>query len=108
ATLFDTLLQVVNEPPVSLRQRNPAVPRDLETICLKCLQKDPKQRYPSAAALAEDLRRFLAGKPIQARPLGRIQRGWRWCRRQPALAAALGVALLASLATAFFVYRAQV
>src|SRR5262249_34912242 len=69
-------------------------PPDLETICLKCLQKDPRQRYATAEELAEELRRFRAGMPILARPVGRLERSWRWCKRNPALASALAAVLL--------------
>src|SRR5262249_13706924 len=80
------------EPP-PLRELNARVPRDLETICLKCLHKDPRQRYPTAAALADDLRHFLDHQPIRARPAGPLDRPRRWTRRNP-LAAALLVALI--------------
>jgi WD40 repeat protein len=96
ATPAHTVLQVLREEPAPPRRLNPQVPADLETVCLKCLAKEPAQRYPSAAALAEDLRRFGAGLPVRARPVGAAGRVWRWCRRNPALAAALA-AVAASL-----------
>ena len=85
-TLTDTLQEVVNNEPVSPRLLNPSVPRDLETLCLKCLEKEPSRRYQTAQALAEDLDRFLKAEPIQARSVGPAGKVWRWCRRKPALA----------------------
>jgi WD40 repeat protein len=91
-TPLDTLQQVTASEPVPPARLQPKVPRDLETICLKCLQKEPHKRYGSAAELAEDLRRFLAHEPIRARRIGPFGRLARWCRRQPALAATLACA----------------
>jgi serine/threonine protein kinase len=98
ATPLETLRQLMEKEPEPLRAHHPDVERDLETICLKCLEKDPRQRYASALSLAEDLERFLAGRPIHARPVGNTERIWRWCRRQPALAAVSGLAAAAVLA----------
>jgi WD40 repeat protein/predicted Ser/Thr protein kinase len=96
ATALDTMQLVVERDPVSPRQLNPAVDRDLETICLKCLEKPPERRYVSATALAEDLQRFLEGRPIMARPVGALEKAIRWCRRNRYVAASL-----ASLVTVF-------
>jgi WD40 repeat protein/tRNA A-37 threonylcarbamoyl transferase component Bud32 len=93
-TLTDVLHQVVNVEPVAPRQLNPGIPRDLETLCLRCLEKEPQRRPASAQALADELGRFLDGLPILARPIGRIGMTWRWCRRQP-IRAGLIMALLA-------------
>ncbi|MCP4816703.1 MAG: hypothetical protein GY888_29680, partial [Planctomycetaceae bacterium] len=86
--MIDTLMQVLDEPPVSPRQLNPTVDRDLETICLKCLEKVGVRRYHTAHDLSVELKRFLDGHPIQARPVGAVSRFWRWCCRRPKLAAA--------------------
>jgi WD40 repeat protein len=96
---LDTVLQVVSEEPVPPGRLVPRLPRDLETICLKCLQKEPARRYASAALLAEDLHRFQAGEPVQARPVGALGRLGRWCRRNPALAALIATAVLLLLTT---------
>ena len=86
-TIPETLHQVLHDDPVSLRLLNPSVPRGLEAICLKCLRKDPRRRYGAAKALADDLECFLQGSPISARPAGIVENTWRWCRRNPTLAA---------------------
>jgi serine/threonine protein kinase/WD40 repeat protein len=99
-TPLDTVLQVLSDEPVAPAQLNPKVPRDLETICLKCLMKSPMRRYASAAALADDLGKFLAGEPIAARPTGRIERLRKWARRRPTVAALAGVSLAAAIALA--------
>lgn len=92
-TLTDTLHSVLNTEPVSPRLLNPSVPPDLETLCLKCLEKEPARRYSTAQALAEDLERFLKAEPIRARRIGPAARLWRWCRRKPVVAS-LGTATL--------------
>lgn len=91
------LKQVIEDEPPSPRKFDSRVPRDLETICLKCLQKEPASRYDTAQALADELTRFLAGKPILARPVGRPERFVRWCRRNPLVAASATVALVCLL-----------
>jgi WD40 repeat protein/tRNA A-37 threonylcarbamoyl transferase component Bud32 len=99
-TVYDTIVQVLNEEPTPPHQLRPRIPRDLETICLKCLRKDAGQRYESAAALADDLQRFLDHKPIRARPVGAAARLGRWCRRNPLPASLLTLVALLVLAVA--------
>ncbi len=94
------LAQVERDEPLQPRRLNPGVPRDLETICLRCLEKNPQRRYPGALALAEDLGRFLANEPVLARPAGPLAKTLRWAARRPALAGALTLAVLALIATA--------
>jgi formylglycine-generating enzyme required for sulfatase activity len=89
------LVSVLNDEPVPPSRRGAKVPADLETICLKCLSKEPARRYGSAEELANDLRRYQAGEPIRARPVGAVECAVKWARRRPALAALLGVVLLA-------------
>ena len=83
-TLLDTLQMVRTAEPVPPRRLQPKVPHDLQTICLKCLEKDPRRRYASAEALADDLHRFLEGRPTTARPVSAPERAWKWARRRPA------------------------
>jgi serine/threonine protein kinase len=114
ATTHDTLQQVLKSEPVSPRVLNSAVPVDLETICLKCLQKERGRRYSTAAKLAEELQRFLDGVPIQARPVSRLERFVRWCKRNPRVASLSGAAItgvlvaLVALSVSYFqVLRAK-
>jgi hypothetical protein len=102
ATALDTLHQVIRDEPVPPRQLQSKTPRDLETICLKCLRKEPGKRYTGALDLALDLHRYLANEPIQARPVGRIERGIRWYRRNPRLAWTMAAAVLFLVAGASF------
>ncbi len=111
-TPWDVLTQVLSADPVPPRRLQPKVPADLETICLKCLEKEPSKRYASAAALADDLGRFLADRPIRARPAGAAERLWRWRRRNPVLSLLTGLTALAMaaavvLSVSFAFYQAQ-
>ena len=98
ATPLETMLQVIHEEPVPPRRFQPAVPAELETICLKCLAKDPAHRYASALALADDLKRFLSGEPIWARRSTVWEQTVKWAKRKPAAAGLVGVSALALLA----------
>lgn len=109
ATALETLDQVRSQEPVPVLRLQPSVPRDIETICLKCLAKDPRRRYASAVDLAADVRRFLTGEPIQARPVSARERLLKWTRRKPALAALIAVCaiMLAGAASGVLVYNAR-
>lgn len=98
ASPVETLQQVIDQEPVPPRELNAGIDYDLETICLRCLQKEPAKRYDSAKSLAEDLCRFLADEPIAARRVSQIERAVRWCRRKPALACSIGSAVVLLLA----------
>jgi serine/threonine protein kinase len=100
ATALDVLFQVVNDEPVPARRLNRQVPVDLETICHKCLQKAPSRRYASAAELADDLERFLDGKPILARPLGAVENFLRWVWRYPVMSSLIAVLVVVAISTA--------
>jgi WD40 repeat protein/serine/threonine protein kinase/Tfp pilus assembly protein PilF len=93
-TVTATLQKLLHTEPVAPRLLNAKVPRDLETICLKCLEKDPRQRYASAQELADELERYLRDEPIRARPIGPADKAWRWCRRKPALATSIFLTLI--------------
>lgn len=100
ATSIETLRQVIDQQPVAPRHLNPSIPRDLETICLKCLEKKPAQRYSTAAEMAKDLKRYLDGHPITARPVSTLERSWRWACRRPELSLAfLTLAVLIGVVT---------
>ncbi len=106
-SVLDTLVALQEREPEPIRPRNPKVARDLETICLKCLEKDQRLRYQSAEALADDLDHWLAGEPIAARKVTSFERGWKWARRHPAvagLAAGLAAALLIGMSGISLLY----
>jgi eukaryotic-like serine/threonine-protein kinase len=96
ASVLETLVKIRGHEPLPPRRLQPSIPRDLETICMGCLHKEPGRRYGSARALADDLRRFLQGEPIRARPTPAWECAWKWCRRHPARAGlvALGALLV--------------
>lgn len=98
ATLGETLNQVLHHEPVRPRLLNGSLPQDLETICLKCLEKEPARRYPTAGMVADELARFIAGEPLLARPVSPLERGYRWCRRNKTLATLGGLAALLPVA----------
>lgn len=93
-SVVETLRLVQETEPVTLRRINPSLPVDVETICLKCLEKEPAKRYSTAQELADELARFLRDEPIRARPVRAPEKLWRWCRRKPALASAYGFVIL--------------
>lgn len=100
-TPLATILQVLHNEPVSVTSLQPNVPQDLETICHKCLRKEPHNRYGSALELAEDLQRFLKDEPIRARPITATEKVWRWIRRNPVPAGLLAAGLLAPVVALF-------
>ncbi len=109
-SISETLQQVETQEPVTPRLLNPGVPLDLETICLKCLEKDPDRRYQTSRELSEELGRFLNDETIHARPVGRVEKIWRWGRRNPLAAAFLGTvcaALVTSLSLLYLVNQAK-
>lgn len=110
ATTLDTILQVIRDEPVAPRQLNSRVPADLETICQRSLEKDPDHRYQTATELAAELRRFQNDEPIQARPISRVARAWRWCRRYPTVAGLVAavflVMVLGTAISSFFAIKA--
>lgn len=105
-TAMEVLSQVIDKDPWPPRKRNPGVPVDLETICLKCLEKQPERRYHSARALAEELERFLSFEPIMARPAGRLRKWWNWTQRNPwVFAAGFGLAALVLFCIAYALWE---
>ncbi|MCH7987880.1 MAG: serine/threonine protein kinase, partial [Planctomycetes bacterium] len=108
ATPMETVMLVLETEPVPPARLRPNLSRDIETVCLKCLQKDPGKRYADAEALAEDLRRFQAGEPIMARPVSDAERFWRWCKRKPVIASLSAVSILLLLTVTIGSFAATV
>ena len=106
-TPTDVLHQVLTSEPAAPRSLSPSIPRDLETVCLKCLEKDPKRRYDSAQAVAEELGRFIDGQPIVARRVRAPERAWRWCRRKPLVAGLTAVLAVSVTAAGWLGWRAH-
>lgn len=110
ANPMDTLLQVLDKEPLPPRQLNPSIPLDLQTICLKCLSKEATGRYRSSSDISDELQRFLNGEPIQARPVGKIETAWRWCRRNPLVSSLIATAatflILGSTVSLYFAIQA--
>lgn len=106
-TVLELLQQVKSQEPVSPKRLTPNLPVDLETVCLKCLDKDPERRYESAQELADDLGRFLEGRPVVARPIGQAERFLRWCKRYPLIAGLMAAVIISlSLGAGFSTYYA--
>src|SRR5262249_7454181 len=106
-TTYETIKLVLDSEPRQLRLLNPKIDRDLSTICLKCLEKDPKHRYPSALALAEDLERWLKHKPILARRIGGFSRGRKWVRRNPSMAAMMALLLALAVPLGVLIWKTE-
>src|SRR5262249_42436180 len=106
-TILETIEQVRGQPPAPPSRINRRVGRDLETICLRCLEKDPWRRYASAEALAADLRRWLAGAPIAARPVSAPARVWMWSRRNPIFTGLFAALILFAAGTTWQWWRAE-
>jgi eukaryotic-like serine/threonine-protein kinase len=100
SNVHDLLDKVRNAAPLEPRLINPSIPRDLNTICLKCLQKDPARRYQTSGELAEELDRVLKDLPIKAKPVSKLEKGWRWCRRNRLLASVIAGSTIAIIAAA--------
>ena len=106
-TTYETIKLLLETEPRQPRLLNPKIDRDLSTICLKCLEKDPKRRYSSALALAEDLEHWLKHEPIRARRTGIFTRGRKWVRRKPAIAAVITLSLALAVAIAWNVWKSE-